>query len=115
MFILYKYLITAALVVLISEVAKRSANLGALIASLPIVTLLVLIWLHVEGAAADKITKHAFYTFWYVIPTLPMFLVFPLAYRKFGFWLSLVFVCILTVVLVALWSKLVSYFGIKLF
>ena len=47
-YLIFKYAVTAGLVVLISEVAKRSDKLGSLIASLPLVTLLTLIWLHVE-------------------------------------------------------------------
>jgi hypothetical protein len=74
--IITKYAITALLVVLISEVAKRSDKLGALIAALPMVTVLAMIWLYLEGQPAEKISNHALYTFWYVLPTLPMFLVF---------------------------------------
>ena len=73
--IITKYFITAALVVLVSELAKRSDKLGGLVAALPLVTILTLIWLYVEKQPASKITQHAWYTFWYVLPTLPMFLV----------------------------------------
>ena len=83
--IITKYLITAALVVLISEVAKRSDKLGGLIAALPMVTLLTLIWLYVENQSTEKIANHAWYTFWYVVPTLPMFLFFPMLLNRFGF------------------------------
>ncbi len=76
-FIFTKYLVTAFIVVLVSEVAKRSDKLGALISSLPLVTIMVLIWLFVEKQSAEKIANHAYYTFWYVIPTLPMFLIIP--------------------------------------
>ena len=55
MFIVVKYLITAFIVVMVSEAAKRSDHLGALLAALPITTLLVLVWLHVEGAEIEKI------------------------------------------------------------
>ena len=58
-----KYLIAATIVVLISEIAKRSDKLGALVASLPLVTILVLIWLYVENQSQAKISSHAFYTF----------------------------------------------------
>jgi len=84
-----KYLITALIVVAVSEVAKHSDRLGAMIAALPIVTLLTLIWLYAEGQPTSKISNHAFYTFWYVIPTLPMFLAFPYLQAKIGFLLSL--------------------------
>ena len=58
-----KYLITAVIVVTVSEVAKHSDRLGAMIAALPIVTILTLIWLYAEGQPASKISNHAFYTF----------------------------------------------------
>ena len=69
-----KYALTAGMVILISEVAKRSDRLGGLIAALPIVTVLVLIWMKLEHQDPQKISNHAWYTFWYVVPTLPMFL-----------------------------------------
>ena len=76
-YLIFKYLVTAGLVVLVSELAKRSDKLGSLVAALPLVTLLTLIWLHVEQQPNNKIANHAYYTFWYVLPTLPMFLLFP--------------------------------------
>jgi F0F1-type ATP synthase assembly protein I len=84
-YLLTKYAITAAIVVAVSEFAKRSDRLGALIAALPLVTVLTLIWLHVEKQPVAKVANHAWYTFWYVIPTLPMFLAFPWLLQRFGF------------------------------
>ena len=79
-----KYLITAAVVVAVSEAAKRSDRLGALLAALPLVTFLALVWLYVEKQPQEKIANHAWYTFWYVVPTLPMFLAFPWLLRASG-------------------------------
>ena len=62
--IITKYAVTAALVVLISELAKRSDKLGGFVAALPLVTLLTLVWLYVEGQPATKLAKHAWYTYW---------------------------------------------------
>jgi hypothetical protein len=88
--IVTKYAITALVIVLVSEVAKRSDKLGALIASLPIVTVMVMIWLYIEGQGTEKVARHAYYTFWYVLPTLPMFLITPaLLYRGLNFWAAL--------------------------
>lgn len=106
-----KYLITAGLVVLISELAKRSDKLGALIAALPMVTVLVLVWLYVEGQPETKIANHALYTFWYVLPTLPMFLAFPWLLIKFGFvWamLASVAITITSFILVVWLARLVG-------
>jgi F0F1-type ATP synthase assembly protein I len=109
-----KYFITAAIVVLVSEFAKRSDKLGALIAALPMVTVLTLIWLHVEKQPASKIANHAWYTFWYVVPTLPMFLVFPALLSRLGFWPALALSVLLTVACFALFAVFVKRFGIAL-
>jgi len=112
--IIFKYAITAGLVVLISEVAKRSDQLGALIAALPLVTVLTLIWLNLEQQPTDKIANHAWYTFWYVLPTLPMFLVFPWLLKRFEFWFSLGFSVLVTILSFYLFARLVKIWGVNL-
>lgn len=112
--IISKYLITAALVVAISEIAKRSDRLGAVLAALPLVTFLALIWLHVENQPAEKIANHAWYTFWYVLPTLPMFLLFPWLLARIGFWPTLAACAAVSVACFALLYKLAAPFGIEL-
>lgn len=114
MLLIVKYLITAAIIVLVSEIAKRSDQMGALIASLPLVTFMVLIWLHIEQQPAAKISNHAYYTFWYVVPTLPMFLLFPWLHAQVGFWAALVGGAVLTIVLFWLWALALKPFGIEL-
>lgn len=109
-----KYLITAAVVVVVSEVAKRSDKLGGLIAALPLVTLLAMVWLHVERQPQSKIANHAFYTFWYVLPTLPMFIAFPWLLARFGFWPSMAASAVLTVACFYATALLVRPFGIHL-
>jgi len=113
-YIILKYLITAAVVVMVSEFAKRSDKLGGLIAALPLVTVLTLIWLYVEHQPISKIANHAYYTFWYVLPTLPMFLLFPYLLPKWGFVLTLVSCVILTIFIFLLFALLVKQFGINL-
>lgn len=113
-FLAAKYLVTAALVVLISEVAKLLPRVGALIASLPTVTILVLIWLYIEGQPQQRITDHAFYTFWYVLPTLPMFIVFPGLVMRFGFWPALGMGAGLTVVCFGLLAVGARSIGVNL-
>lgn len=112
--ILTKYLLTAAVVVIVSEAAKRSDKLGGFIAALPIVTILTLVWLYVEKQPQHKIASHAWYTFWYVIPTLPMFLAFPLLLPRLGFWLTLLASVGITVVSFGLFALLLRQFGIAL-
>ena len=114
-FILTKYLVTAGIVVVVSELAKRSDKLGAFVAAMPIVTILVLIWLFIENQPTNKISNHAWYTFWYVIPTLPMFLTFPYLIPRFGFWLSLGAGVLLTATLFGVIALILQRFGIQLF
>lgn len=112
--IITKYLITAGMVVFISEIAKRSDRLGGFIAALPLMTLLTLVWLYVESQPEEKIVNHAYYTFWYVIPTLPMFLLFPYLLPKLGFWMAMG-VCVVTIVICfGLFSLVMKSFGINL-
>ena len=112
--IITKYLITAGLVVFISEVAKRSDRLGGFIAALPLMTLLTLVWLYIENQPEEKIANHAYYTFWYVIPTLPMFLLFPFLLPKLGFWLTLVASTLVTIICFGLFALVMKGFGIDL-
>ncbi|MCE0495349.1 DUF3147 family protein [Vibrio salinus] len=112
--ILTKYLITAGIVVLVSEVAKRSDRIGALIAALPTVTILVLIWMYIEGQDQEKLANHAYYTFWYVLPTLPMFLIFPFLLNRYSFWVSLGTCAVISIVCFAIVAVIVRQFGIRL-
>lgn len=114
LWILTKYATTAGIVVLVSELAKRSDRLGGLVAALPLVTVLTLIWLQVETQGQDKIANHAWYTFWYVVPTLPMFLLFPALLPRLGFWPTLIASIFVTLLLFVLFSLLMRRFGIEL-
>ena len=109
-----KYLVTAAVVVLVSEVAKRSDRLGGFIAALPLVTFLALVWLYLDKQPMAKISNHAWYTFWYVVPTLPMFLAFPLLLPRFGFWLTMLASALITIACFGLFALVVRHFGIEL-
>jgi hypothetical protein len=109
-----KYLLTSAVVVIVSEAARRSDRLGGFIAALPLVTVLVLIWLQIEKQPQAKIANHAWYTFWYVLPTLPMFLAFPFLLPRIGFWFTLFASVGITVVCFGLFALAVRQFGIEL-
>ena len=112
--IITKYLTTAFIVVLISEVAKRNDKLGAIIGALPLITFLALIWLYLEDQSREKISNHAWYTFWYVIPTLPMFFAFPFIFKFIGFWPTLLICIGITAVSFFILSLLTNQFGIDL-
>jgi F0F1-type ATP synthase assembly protein I len=112
--ILTKYLITALVVVLVSEVAARSDRLGGLVGALPMVTILTLIWLYLEKQPSAKIANHAWYTLWYVLPTLPMFAAFPWLMARFGFWPALGAGVLITFVSFGLFALFIKRFGINL-
>lgn len=115
MSLLLKYAITALLVVMISELAKQSDRLGALVSSLPLVTVLVLCWLFVEQQPNETIANHAVYTFWYVLGTLPFFLVFPCLLGRFYFLVALVISLLVTLVIFYVYAFTLEKFGITLF
>lgn len=109
-----KYLTTAAIVVLVSELAKRSDKLGGLIAALPLVTILALVWLHLEHQPEAKLANHAWYTFWYVLPTLPMFLAFPVLLPRLGFWSTLLVSAVITLLCFGFLTLVLRRFGVEL-
>lgn len=112
--IITKYAITAGLIVLISEVVKRSDKLGALIAALPMVTVLAMIWMVIEHQPEEKVSQHALLTFWYVIPTLPMFLLIPWLMPKIGFWWALSAGVLATMIGFAIVAFIAGRFGVDL-
>lgn len=114
LYVITKYAVTSALVVAISEIAKRSGRIGALIGALPLVAVLVLIWMHAEGQPAERIGNYARYTFWYVIPTLPMFLCFPWLLRRYGFGPAMLALCLGTVLIFLAFALVIRRFGIQL-
>ncbi|TAH33684.1 MAG: DUF3147 family protein [Alphaproteobacteria bacterium] len=114
-YLLIKALVSGLLIAIISEIAQRSPSLGALIASLPLVSLLAIIWLWRDTNDIERIAIHAESTFWLVLPTLPMFLIFPALLRAgIEFWMALILSCFLTIALylVTIWS--LSKFGYRL-
>ncbi|MBN9689031.1 MAG: DUF3147 family protein [Verrucomicrobia bacterium] len=112
-----KYLLSAGVITLVSEVARRNDRLGALLASLPFVSLMTLFWVHFESAPEQRMQKtgdHMFYIYWYVLPTLPMFLLFPWLQRQSGFYGALASSALLTVALFIALRFTASRFGLML-
>jgi hypothetical protein len=109
-----KYLLTAGIVVVVSEAAKRSDRLGGFIAALPVITVLTLLWLHLEHQPEAKVANHAWYTFWYVVPTLPMFLAFPYVLPRLGFWITMLASIVITVVCFGVFALVMRKFGVEL-
>lgn len=100
LYLLVKALISGAVVAAVSEIAKRYPGLGGLVASLPLVSVLGMIWLWRDTQDPQRMAAHATGTFWFVLPSLPMFLLIPaLLRREVGFWPALAAGCALTMVL----------------
>lgn len=90
LYYLAKLLVSAAIIVAVSEVAKVNAGLGALIKSLPLISILAMIWIYIDTRNTGIIAQLSASTFWLVLPTLPMFLVLPALLKSgMGFYASL--------------------------
>jgi len=110
-----KAVISGILVMIVSETAKRSPALGALVASLPLVSVLAIVWLWRDTGDTARIADHAEATFWYVLPSLPMFLIFPALLRGgTGFWPALGIGCAITVLLYFVTVWVAARFGVAL-
>jgi hypothetical protein len=79
-----KVLISAILIVAISEIAKRSSLIGGLIASLPLISILAFVWLYIDTKSVDRISALSYSIFWLVLPSLSLFLTLPWLLKKTG-------------------------------
>lgn len=115
LYIVLKAAISGALIAAASQLARRYPGFGALIASLPLVSILGAIWLWKEKPDAANMADHLQATFWYVLPSLPMFLVMP-AMLRWGapFWLTLCAGCALTIGLYVAMTWIAPKIGLRL-
>ncbi|EJW20573.1 hypothetical protein IMCC14465_16980 [alpha proteobacterium IMCC14465] len=115
MFIILKVFLTAGIIVLITEIAKRSDKFGGLIAAMPLITIFAILWMYFEGVDNDKIAQHMRFNLFFVLPTLPVFFVFPIIINKYGFMTAFVASTILLVGLVYLFNEIYKFYGFRLF
>jgi hypothetical protein len=100
LYLVIKAALSGVIIAIVSEVAKRYPGFGALIASLPLVSLLGMIWLWRDKPDVPNMAAHVEATFWFVLPSLPMFLVMPWMLRHgIAFWPTVLAGCALTVLL----------------
>jgi hypothetical protein len=114
--LLAKVLLTAVVVVAISEVARRSTFVGALLASLPLTSLLALIWLYHDTGNAQQAADLARGIFWLVLPSLAFFVVFPAGVRAgWGFWPAMGAGIVATLAAYGTMLAIDRWFALKLF
>ena len=101
-----KILLTAVIILIVTKLQLVSDKLSALLIALPLTSILAMIWMRHESKVADEATRiesianHAYYTFWFVLPTMPMFLVIPWMLRQgHGFYFTLFVNVLLTAAL----------------
>ena len=115
LYLVVKAALSGIIIAVASEVARRLPALGALILSLPLVSILAFIWLWQDSGDAERVAALAGSTFWYVLPTLPMFLLLPLLLRHgTAFWPALAACCALTFVLYLVTVWVLGKFGVAL-
>lgn len=112
---LVKLGITTILIVVISEIAKRSSFVGALLASIPLVSVLAMIWLYVDTKDASKVSALATSVFWLVLPSLALFIALPLLLRQgINFYASMGISIAVTIVCYWIMVASLNQFGIRL-
>ena len=115
LYLIVKAAISGILIAIASEVARRFPGWGALIVSLPLVSVLTFIWLYVDTRDSARIAELSQSTFWFFLPSIPLFLALPAMLRAgLPFWLALLLGCALTVALYLCMVWMAPRVGIKL-
>ena len=112
---LVKIAVSAILIVAIAEISKRSTLIGALLASVPLVSVLAMVWLYVDTRDADRVASLASGIFWLVLPSLALFIALPLLLKNgFDFYLSLGVSIGITIGCYWLMVTLLNHIGVEL-
>ncbi|MFL6760790.1 DUF3147 family protein [Sphingomonas sp.] len=115
LYLVIKALLSGAIVAAVSEIARRYPGWGGLVASLPLTSLLAMLWLFRDTRDAERVAELSMGAFWFILPSLPMFAVLPALLRSgFGFWASMAIVIVGTLALYAVWFWAAPRIGIKL-
>ena len=114
-YLIIKTLLTAVIIVAISEIGKRYTTFAALLAALPLTSLLAMIWLYVDTKDSGSIADLSIAIFWLVLPTLLFFLILPWLLRhQYNFWLSLGISCTVTIIFYLGYAALGKKLGLPL-
>ena len=115
LYLAIKAALSGIIIAIVSQVAKRYPGFGALIASLPLVSVLGMMWLWRDKPDVANMAAHVEATFWFVIPSLPMFLIIPALLRHgLGFWAALAIGCAVTIALYLVMTWAGPKFGLRL-
>ena len=115
LYILLKLLLSSSIIVLISEISKRDTFVGGLIASIPVISVLSIIWLYIETKNIEDIKNLSNSIFWMVIPSLSLFISLPILLKSgLGFYISLTISVLITLICYYVTVFILSKYGIKL-
>jgi hypothetical protein len=115
LYLVIKAAISGVIVALVSEIARRYPGWGGLVASLPLTSLLAMIWLWRDSGDSLKVAELASSTFWFILPSLPLFIVLPMLLRSgVGFWAAMAIVIAGTLALYALMFWAAPRLGMKI-
>ena len=115
LYLLIKAALSGAIVAAVSEIARRYPGWGGLLASLPLTSLLAILWLWRDSGDAERVAELSQSTIWFFVPSVPLFIALPILIRNgVGFWLSMAIVVVGTLALYALWFWVAPKVGIKL-
>lgn len=110
-----KIMTTTILIVVISEIAKRSSFIGAVLASIPLVSVLAMFWLYIDTKDVSKISSLSISVFWLVIPSLALFVSLPIFLKQgYNFYLSISIAIAITILSYWIMVYVLNYFGVKL-
>lgn len=115
LYLAIKALLSGLIIAIVSEVARRNPGWGGLVASLPLVSVLAMIWLWRDTQDPERVARLATGAFWFFLPSIPLFLIVPWLLRSgFTFWAALAISCAVTMVLYAAMAAIAPRVGIEL-
>jgi hypothetical protein len=115
LYLVIKAAISGVIVAAVSEIARRYPGWGGLVASLPLTSLLAMIWLFRDTHEPERVAELSVSTFWFFLPSMPLFIALPLLLRSgVAFWISMALCVAGTLALYAAWFWAAPRLGIKL-
>ena len=115
LYLIIKAALSGAIVAAVSEVARRYPGWGGLVASLPLTSLLAMVWLYRDSSDPERVAELSVSTIWFFVPSVPLFIALPILLKNgVGFWASMAIVIVGTLALYAIWFWAAPKVGIRL-